>query len=318
MELRHLRYAVAVAEEGSFTRAAARLHVVQQALSQQIADLEHELGMRLFNRTPRGVVATEAGAVFIQEAIGTLARVERTVDRLRHHAPSSAPTLRVGAAPSFRATTTLIVEAVRRFHAAGPGVETDLVGLPPDLLSASVLAGRLDTAFTHAAPEPSMELDGRLVWEEPWTAVLLPARHSLATRHPLWLRELAGLPMISFPPEGNPVLHTRMLAALEERGLRPALAPIRLSGFSDAEAELIADGMGWRLMVPSARAQYRGIPGVAFRSFADDPIPRLGLWLLTRREEPSPLLARFLAAVETCRPLDAPAVSGTDAGRRLG
>jgi DNA-binding transcriptional LysR family regulator len=323
VELRHLRYAVAVAEEGSFTHAAARLHVVQQALSQQIADLERELGVRLFERTSRGITVTEPGAIFLAEAVATLANVDRTIDSVRHHAAGEPPTLRVGAGTLFRVAGPLVAGAIRRFREVAPTAQVEVLEQSPDQLIDALLAGQLDVAFTHVPPPPAPpsdvpdRVDRLLVWEEPWSAVLLPAHHPLATRHPLRLRDLAELPMILFPRQVNPVLHGRILTALEERGLSPVLAPVRISGMSEADLDLVASGVGWHLMVPSARPYYRGVPGVTFRPLADDPIPRLALWVISRRGDPSSLVSSFLASVrgsETARPKDA----GPDAWRSLG
>ena len=321
MELRHLKYAVAVAEEGSFTHAAARLHVVQQALSQQIADLERELGVRIFERTPRGITVTEAGAVFLSEAAATLANVDRAIDTVRHYTAGAPSTLRVGAGTLFRVAGPLVAGAIRRFREVEPEAQVEVLEHSPDVLIDALLKGHLDVAFTHVPPAPPADasdpVDRLLVWEEPWSAVLLPARHPLAARHPLRLRDLAELPMILFPRQINPVLHGRILTALEERGLSPVLAPVHISGMPETDLELVASGMGWHLMVQSARPYYRGVPGVAFRPLADDPIPRLALWVISRRADPSSLLPSFLAAVragESARPEGA----GPDAWRSLG
>lgn len=319
MELRHLRYAVAVAEEGSFTHAAVRLHVVQQALSQQIADLERELGVRIFERTPRGVTVTEPGAIFLAEAAATLANMDRTIAAVRHHVAGAPPTLRVGAGTLFRVAGPLVAGAIRRFREAEPTAQIEVLEHSPELLIDALLAGHLDVAFTHVPPplDASDRVDRLLVWDEPWSAVLLPAGHPLAARHPLRLRDLAELPLILFPRQVNPVLHGRILTALEERGLSPVLAPVRISGMTEADLELVAAGVGWHLMVASARPYYRGLPGVAFRSLADDPIPRLALWVISRRADASSLVPSFLAAV---RPSDGarPGTAGPDARRVLG
>jgi DNA-binding transcriptional LysR family regulator len=321
VELRHLRYAVAVAEEGSFTHAAVRLHVVQQALSQQIADLERELGVRIFERTSRGVRVTEPGAIFLAEAVATLANVDRTIDTVRHHAAGAPPTLRVGAGTLFRVAGPLVAGAIRGFREQEPTAQVEVLEHSPDQLIDALLTSQLDVAFTHVPPpsrtDGSERVDRLLVWEEPWSAVLLPAAHPLASRHPLRLRDLAGLPMILFPRQVNPLLHERILTALEERGLSPVLAPVRISGMPEADLELVASGVGWHLMVSSARPYYRGVPGVAFRSLADDPIPRLALWVISRRADRSSMVTSFLAAVranESARPGNA----GPDARRVLG
>jgi len=300
VEIRHLRYVVAVAEEGSFTRAAARLHVAQQALSQQIADLERELRVRLFERSARGVIPTAAGLQVVEDARAALALVERTADRVRQTAAHGAPTLRIGAGRSFRTPNEIIAEAVTRFHGEEPGVEIELLEMPAALQLDALGKGRIDVAFGHAPPDGVSMLDGTQLWEESWSAVLLPARHRLASRSPLWLRDLAELPMITFPQDINPALLNRTLTLLGQRGLKPTIARIRPAQFPELAAELVAAGMGWRLMVPSARAEFRGVPGVAFRCFADEPIPRLAFWVLWRRDDPSPLVQRFAAVAAGC------------------
>lgn len=301
MELRHLRCAVAVAEEGSFTKAATRLNLVQQALSQQIADLERELGVRLFERTARGTRPTPSGVVFVEEARGMLAHVERAVGRVRGGAAANRPTLRVAAMRSFQATHQVVADAIGRYHMVEPAVEIDLIELATVMQPEALLKGVVDVAFAHSPPETTDLVEGELVWQEPWNAVLLPARHRLARQQPLRLRDLAELPMLPLPRELNPVLAGRIMGALAEHGLTPTVAPVRLSGFAEVALKWVADGLGWCLMVPSARDEFRGAPGVVFRCFADDPFSRLGLWVLWRRDDRSILVQRFLAAARADR-----------------
>jgi DNA-binding transcriptional LysR family regulator len=301
LELRHLRCAVAVAEEGSFTKAASRLNLVQQALSQQIADLERELGVQLFERTARGTRPTPSGAVFVEEARGMLAHVERTVGRVRGGAAATRPTLRVAAARLFQATHQVVADTIGRYHAVEPAVEIDLIELATAMQPEALLKGLADVAFAHSPPETTDLVEGELVWEEPWNAVLLPAGHRLARQQPLWLRDLAELPMLALPRELDPALAERIVGALAEHGLTPTVAPLRLSSFAEVALKWVADGLGWCLMVPSARDEFRGAPGVVFRCFADDPFSRLGLWILWRRGDRSILVQRFLAATRADR-----------------
>lgn len=301
MELRHLRCAVAVAEEGSFTRAATRLHLVQQALSQQIADLERELGVRLFERSARGTRLTPAGVVFVEDARAMLAHVERTIGRVRNGAAAAAhPALRVAAGRSFHSVHQIVADTIGQYHAVEPAVEVDLVELPTPAQAEALLKGHVDVAFAHSLPETA-EVAGELVWQEPWNAVLLPAHHRLARQQPLWLRDLAELPMLALPGELDPALTERVVAALADRGLTPTIAPVHLAGFAELALKWVADGLGWCLMVPSARDEFRGASGVVFRCFADEPFSRLGLWMLWRRDDSSLLVQRFLAAARAVR-----------------
>jgi DNA-binding transcriptional LysR family regulator len=301
LELRHLRCAVAVAEEGSFTKAATGLHLVQQALSQQIADLERELGVQLFERSARGTRLTPAGVVFVEEARGVLAHVERTIGRIRGGAGATRPTLKVAAGRSFRAAQQIVADTIGRYHATEPAVEIDLIELATPGKPEALLNGHVDVAFAHSLPETTDLVEGELVWQEPWNAVLLPARHRLARQQPLWLRDLAELPMVAMPWELDPVLTGRIAGALADRGLTPTIAPVRLAGFAELALKWVADGLGWCLMVPSARDEFRGAPGVVFRCFADEPFSRLGLWILWRRGDRSILVQRFLAAARAVR-----------------
>jgi DNA-binding transcriptional LysR family regulator len=301
LELRHLRYAVAVAEERSFTRAAARLRVAQQALSQQIADLERELQVRLFDRTGRGVQATPAGALFIDEARATLGQSERAVARTRARARSGAGGLRVAIAPSFRACHAVAGAVVASFQRHNPGIELEVVPVPSAGQLQALNEGRLDVVIGHVGPDALPSLGAELLWEESWNAVLLPLAHPLARQRPLWLRDLADVPMLGFPRELDPAMLDRIVAGLADRGLRPKIAEVRVADFPDLVARLVADGLGWSLMVPSARAEFRAVGGVAMRCFADDPLPRLSLWLRWRGSDPSPLVGRLIASARDAR-----------------
>src|SRR5580698_4288825 len=119
MELRHLRYFIAVAEEQNVTRAAARLHVSQPPLSRQIRDLEEELGVSLFRRTAKSLALTEAGKIFLNEARGVLLQTEKAVQAVRAVAAGDRGQMRVGYAPSL--TVEILPKALREFEKTGAG-----------------------------------------------------------------------------------------------------------------------------------------------------------------------------------------------------
>jgi DNA-binding transcriptional LysR family regulator len=292
---------VAVAEEGSFTRAASRLHLAQQALSQQIADLERELQVKLFERSGGGAHPTPAGAAFVQDARLTLAQSQLAVARARSRARGESGRLRLGVGRSFRVCDSIVAEALARFHRRYPDVGIGLVPAGTADKLEAILHGTLDLAITHGAPDARGEIEGQVLWEEPLNAVLLPAAHPLARKAPLWLRDLAELPMLALPREADSALLDHILAALAARGLRPKISGIQMAGFlPELAAEFIAQCPAWRLMVGSAGDQFTHLSSVAFRALADEPIP-LSWWVLWRHEDASPLVSRFVAVCKEVR-----------------
>lgn len=145
MELRHLRYFVAVAEEENVTRAAARLHVSQPPLSRQIRDLEDELGVALFERTPKSLKLTEAGKVFYREAQAVLQRTDEAVAAVKAVAGGAAGELHIGYAPSL--TVQLLPQALRRFQETSPGVKITLHDFSTEQMLAGLRDGSLDAAL---------------------------------------------------------------------------------------------------------------------------------------------------------------------------
>src|SRR5271170_4764980 len=146
MELRHLRYFVAVAEEENVTRAAERLHVSQPPLSRQIRDLERELGVELFRRTAKSLALTEAGKIFLVEARAVLLRAEQAVLTVRTVAAGERGRLRIGYAPSL--TVEILPAALREFESACPGVRVTLLDLSSEECVQRLTAGKIDVALT--------------------------------------------------------------------------------------------------------------------------------------------------------------------------
>jgi DNA-binding transcriptional LysR family regulator len=144
MELRHLRYFVAVASHGSFNRAAEILHLTQPALSRQVKDLEEELGIPLLVRGTNNVKLTEAGELFYEEARDVLARADEAVRRVRGGIQNGI--LRVGYAPSV--TSGIMSSALEKFQATAPGVRIELADLSSREINELANEGRIDLAIS--------------------------------------------------------------------------------------------------------------------------------------------------------------------------
>src|SRR5436190_17347129 len=154
MELRHLRYFVAVAEEENVTRAAERLHVSQPPLSRQIRDLEDELGVSLFERSPKSVRLTEAGRVFLNEARAVLDRVDEATRAVKAISGGASGELHVGFAPSL--AVDILPRALRQFQAEAPGIRVQLHDLSTEEMLSGLRANKIDLALMIEQPAAAL------------------------------------------------------------------------------------------------------------------------------------------------------------------
>ena len=219
MELRHLRYFVAVAEEQNVTRAAARLRVSQPPLSRQIRDLEEELGVELFRRTAKSVALTEAGKLFLNEARAVLLRAETAVRTVRALAEGDRGRLRVGYAPSLSAE--LLPRALRAFEAAAPGVRVALHDLSSEECMQKLAARKIDLALTV---RPGAACLSGLAFEK---LVSYPLCCALATGHPLApkrslrIEQLKAEKFIVYAREDYPEYHVWLGKLCRTAGFEP-------------------------------------------------------------------------------------------------
>jgi DNA-binding transcriptional LysR family regulator len=198
MELRHLEHFVAVAEEGSFTRASARLHLVQSAVSVSVRSLERELGARLFDRTTHRVELTDSGRALLVEARRTLAAAQAARDAVASTGAGIRGTVRIGIMQSL--VLVDLAAVLTRFHGERPAVQIlprTAPGGSAELVR-EVLDGRLDLAFVGLPGPYPPGLDVVLLAEEPMT-LICPAGHPLATRPAIALADVAGEQFVDFP-----------------------------------------------------------------------------------------------------------------------
>jgi len=294
MELRHLRYLVAVAEEGHVTRAAERLGIQQPPLSQQIRALERELDVLLFRRKPRGMELTQAGATLVDEARAILARVEAAAAAAKRTARGEAGHIGLGftSSASFH---PLVPRAIRAFGESHPLVALALEESGTVELAESLKAERIDAAFVRS---PVAEGDGLAVHPvlDEDMFVALPTGHRLAGADgtPLPLGELAGEIFILYRRPVGPGLHDSIIAACHRAGFSPRVgqeAPRMLSTLS-----LVAAGLGVSLVPASMRRLQAD--GVAYRALDRAAQLTAPLNLAYRRHEASAAVHGFIALVQ--------------------
>jgi len=286
MELRHIRYFLAVAEELNFTRAAARVGIGQPPLSQQIRSLEEELGAPLFNRLPHGVELTTVGRAFLPEARAALEQADRAARTARRAGRGETGRLRVGftGSAAFRKE---VPAAIRDFRRAFPGVELLLEEAPTAPLLGRLLAGDVDAAFVRPGRSEAPGLNLMDLGDEPMT-VALPAAHRLARARTVRIAMLAGEPLILFPRDAGPGLYDQIANACRQAGFEPTLGPIAPQLTS--VANFVAAGVGVSI-IPESVARVR-LPGVRYRPL-DGHAPRARLALATRAHEPSIVVRNF-------------------------
>ena len=196
MELRHLRYFVAVAEEQNVTRASQRLHVSQPALSRQIHDLEEEVGVPLFERTAKSIALTPAGRLFLKEAKAVLRRVEAAVESVRKAGRKSKDAFHGGYSPS--PATELLPSIIRQFEKAMPGVRVVLHDMSSSEMIAGLQSGRLQAAVIvgHAAAR-AQGLVFHLLRTYP-IGVALPRNHPLAKKKAVSLGDIVQESLVGY------------------------------------------------------------------------------------------------------------------------
>ncbi|MEV7027709.1 LysR substrate-binding domain-containing protein [Kitasatospora sp. NPDC093558] len=294
MELRQVRYFLAVAEELHFGRAAERMHIVQSAVSQQIRRLERELGVDLFDRTTRSVTLTPAGSVFVDRARAVVAAEQAALDAIaafREEAAGGVAALRIGTNVGLGARLERLLAALDR---RAPGLAVELVSAAPADRLQRVRDGELDAAFVRGtARSPGLEL--LPVWQERFV-VALSAGHPLAARETVGLADLAGMPLRIAPREANPHLVDLILDACRAAGSEPVLGPAFTTD-QDTLAAIGAGGTHWTVFY-ATQAEVLPTIRTVFRPLDGPGAPTMPTFLAVRPDAPARTLAPLL---EACR-----------------
>jgi DNA-binding transcriptional LysR family regulator len=301
MELRHLRYFVAVGEEQHYGRASRRLRLAQPALSRQIQDLEEEVGFKLFDRLPRGVKLSAAGKLFLDDARRILQEVSEATACAARVARGQSGTLRVGFTEnaSWRG---VVPDSFSRFREQQPDAELQLQPAASLEQLEAIRSGRLDAGFLNFMPKADPELDQLLVARQ-HVELAAPKRHPLTKLKKLRLRDLTDASFVWFPRWANPAFYDRVMQACYRGGLKSP--HIVQEGFNEATIlSLVSTGLGVGWVLGSAR--WRCPASVSILPVLDLHVP-LTLALAWRRDNTSPLLAKFIS--ETKRLPDVHAVN---------
>ena len=288
MELRHLRYFVAVAEELHFTRAAQRLGIGQPPLSQQIQQLETELGAPLFKRLPRGVALTEAGMAFFFDAKAVLAQVERATRNVQRIARGDQGAITIGMINSapFHPRVQLIL---REFREQYRSVQLSLTEASTPELAKAVLAGTIDAAFVRPLISDDPGLIVETLFDED-LLIALPANHPLGQQKTLSVESLAREPFVMFSREVGSGLYDEIIAACRRGGFSPRIE--QQASQVTSIVNLVAAGLGVS-MVPASMRQINS-DGVIYRRIAD-PAPKARMSLVYRENYQSASLSHLLA-----------------------
>lgn len=289
MELRHLRYFVAVAEELNFSRAAERLHMAQPPLSAQIKHLEEDLGVRLFDRSRRSVRLTEAGRLLLEEARRLLARLDQNVRMVRRVGKGEVGRLSLGFVPS--ASNNLLPPLLRLFGERFPDVELYLHEMSPDRLVSSLHDRRIDVGFFYL-PFEDAALDFRPVSRES-LVVALAETHRLAGEPEVDLRALAGEPFVLPARYGMPGLYGQVMEACRQAGFVPRAVQKEV-WLMQTIVGLVAGGIGVALVPASLENLHR--KGVVYKT-VKALVPTVEMGVVWRRGDVPPVLRAFLGAV---------------------
>lgn len=281
MELRHIRYFLAVAEEGNFTRAAAKLGIGQPPLSQQIRVLEMEVGTALFHRVPHGAELTAAGIAFLAEAKASLAAADNAVLAAQRAARGETGRLALGFTASA-AFNPRVTGAIRRFRSQWPDVALALSEMNSNWLMEKLIRGELDAAFIRPGLEDPKEVRLKRLPDEPML-IALPAHHALTKHSQVPLAALAGEPFILFPRTVGLSLYDDIVRGCREAGFE--LVVTQEAPQIPSVVNLVAADLGVSI-VPASIAKLT-IEGVVYRPIEGPPlIARLGLAMLKAQRSP--------------------------------
>ena len=294
MDLRHLRYFIAVAEEQNIGRAAARLHISQPPLTRQIQQLEEELGVLLFTRTPRGMELTPAGEQLLEEARNIRALVEQATERTQRAGQGRLGRLDVGIFGS--AIIDIIPKLLEAFRSAYPDVKVVLHSMNKNEQIEALRQRRINVGFNRIIT-PLPDIASELVSTES-LLLAINASHPLAEQTVVPFQSLADHPLVMFPAGSRPGLIDKVLGLCQQGGFVPQVS--QEVGDVISAVALVARGFGACLV--SQSTSVLSLPGVVYRPLSGLPEnAQIDLSCIFRADDHSPLLGAFLEVIRDFR-----------------
>lgn len=288
IELRHLRYFIAVAEELHFGRAAERLHMAQPPLSQQIRQLEEQLGFQLFHRTKRTVQLTEAGAVFLDRCQQLLLQLDQAIQDGQQASRGEIGKLAIGFVSST--AYSVLPSMLHQFRRQVPGVALTLRELTTDQQVQWLRDKRIDVGFLRP-PVDDPDFEMITVLREP-LVVALPEQHPLAQVDPVPLRSLVSEPFILFPRRLATGLYDQIISLCQQANFSPRVVQEAIQ--IQTIISLVAAEMGIAIVPVSIQNLQR--TGVVYRHLRE-PTPEAAIAVVWRQQDTSPTVAQFLNVV---------------------
>ncbi|MEO6053021.1 MAG: LysR substrate-binding domain-containing protein [Chthoniobacterales bacterium] len=293
MELRHLRYFVAVAEELNFTRAAERLRLAQPSLTRQIHNLEDELGVKLLNRSKNQVSLTEEGISFLVDARRLVTLSLESVQAVQRFSRGESSQLNLGYL--FKFNFDLLPATLATFYQVCPNIAVNLFDMSPGEQLRALETRKVDLGFIGLRPTASGKHSDTLMWEcvaHHDVVVVLPVGHPLAKKRKVLLKDLKQLFFVAMSEETHPGSRDWLSSLCNESGFTPRI-------LQDVELEsgimtFVAEGLG----VTLARSQIKKLPhpGVVFRPLAMSA--KADYWIAWHRDNHSKVLSQYIEIVK--------------------
>jgi DNA-binding transcriptional LysR family regulator len=293
VELRHIRYFIAVADSLNFSKAAQRLHISQPPLSRQIHQLEEELGVGLFVRNNRRVELTRAGRVFLDEARKLVVQAERATEAARHAQKGASGVLRIGMGAGLgRVICNVVVE----HHKLFPTIDIECKDFFSSLQNEALSKREIDVGFLRP-PVDHANLNCVALFEEKFV-VIMPKTHRLAKRESVRLADIADEPLIIFDRNHSCGLYDRILGLYTSRGLTPRLTMTRVEAHEEAGAIAVASGKGIFIGAGAILKVNNATYGKELAILEmNEPDAKIEVYMAWRKDERDPDVFAFLDSV---------------------
>jgi DNA-binding transcriptional LysR family regulator len=293
VELRHIRYFLAVAEHLNFRVAAERLHIAQPALSRQIRKLEEDLRAELFVRDKRHVELTRAGHAFLEEARRLPVQAGHAVEAARRAQGGSAGTVKVGVASGLGGTVS---QVILEFRKRSPAIEIECHDIFSSFQNDALHRHEIDVGFLRP-PIDRVALDCELLYEEGFV-VIVAKSHRLAKRKTVRMRDIAEEPLIVFSRNYSNSLYDRILSLYSQHGLTPRLIPMDVEPHDEAGAIAVASGRA--IFMGAGAFVNRTQAGIELATVPlKEPEAKIEVYAAWRKYEDSPEVSKFLDCVRS-------------------